>query len=188
MNRALARNWWLVLLRGILGVVFAVVAFSQPGATMLSLVIVFSAYLMVDGVCAIASAIRAARQHERWGLLVFQGLLSIAAAAGAVMWPGISLIAFVLLIAAWAIISGVLMLGAAFRVKADHGRWWFAIGGVASLIYGGLLVASPLTGAIVLTWWLGAYALVFGIALIVMSFKLRSHRKDHPGAIASARA
>jgi uncharacterized membrane protein HdeD (DUF308 family) len=104
------------------------------------------------------------------------------------MWPGISLIAFVLLIAAWAIVSGVLMLGAAFRVKADHGRWWFAIGGVASLIYGGLLVASPLTGAIVLTWWLGAYALVFGIALIVMSFKLRSHRKDHPGAIASARA
>src|SRR5712691_3155746 len=164
MSAALARNWWLIALRGALGILFGIVAFVFPGATILSLVLFFSAYMLIDGIFAIAAAVRAAQAHERWGLLVLEGIANIAC----------GVIAFVLLIAAWALISGGFMLAAAFRLHAEHGRWWLALGGVISIIYGALLVIAPMVGAVVLTWWLGAYALVFGIALLVLAFKLRS--------------
>ncbi len=183
-NAVLARNWWAIAIRGVLAIVFGLIAFTVPGATMLSLVLVFAAYALVDGVFAIVAAVRAARQHERWALLVLEGIADIIAAAIAVLWPAITVVVFVLLIAAWAIITGVLMLGAAFRVAHDHGRWWFVLGGLASLVYGVLLIIAPLIGALVLTWWIGAYALVFGIALLVTAFKLRARRSEHGASVA----
>ena len=178
MNAVLTRNWWLIAIRGLLGILFGLVAFLLPGVTMLSLLLVFAAYALVDGVFAIIAAVRAARQHERWGLLVLEGIANIATAAVAVLWPGITIIAFVLLIAAWALITGALMLRAALRLRVDHGRWWLALGGVASLVYGILLVIAPLVGALVLTWWIGAYAMVFGVALLVLAFRLRARRNE----------
>jgi uncharacterized membrane protein HdeD (DUF308 family) len=170
---ALAENWWAIAIRGALGILFGLVALFLPGATMLSLVLLFAAYAFVDGIFGIVSAVRAAREGQRWGLLVLEGLVNIGTAAIAVLWPGITVIAFVLLIAAWAILSGALMLGAAFRLGSGDGRWWLVLGGLVSLIYGALLVVAPMIGAVVLTWWLGAYALVFGVALIVFAFKLK---------------
>jgi uncharacterized membrane protein HdeD (DUF308 family) len=87
------------------------------------------------------------------------------------------------LVAAWAIITGALMTAAGFRLNISHGRWWLVLGGLCSLIYGVLLVAMPLIGAVVLTWWMGAYALLFGISLIILSFRLRSRHQDRPAAI-----
>jgi uncharacterized membrane protein HdeD (DUF308 family) len=133
---------------------------------------------VVDGILAIVAAVRAARAHERWGLLTFEGVVNILTAAVAILWPGITVVAFVLLVAAWAIVTGVLALGAAFRLNIDHGRWWLIIGGFASLAYGVLLIIAPLIGALVLTWWLGAYALVFGIALLVLAFRLKARHDD----------
>jgi uncharacterized membrane protein HdeD (DUF308 family) len=173
MSAALAQNWWLIALRGVLAIIIGVIAFAAPVVTMLSLVLLFSAYMLVDGVFAIVAAVRAARQQERWALLVLEGIVSIAVAAIAVLWPGITIVAYVLLIAAWAIVTGVLMLGAAFRLDLDQGRWWLMLGGVASLIYGALLIIAPLIGALVLTWWFGVYALVFGVFMLVLAFRLR---------------
>jgi uncharacterized membrane protein HdeD (DUF308 family) len=170
---ALAENWWAIAIRGVLGILFGLVALFLPGATMLSLVLLFAAYAFADGIFGIVSAVRAAREGQRWGLLVLEGLVNIATAAIAVLWPGITVITFVLLIAVWAILSGALMLGAAFRLGSGDGRWWLVLGGLVSLIYGVLLVVAPMIGAVVLTWWLGAYALVFGVALIVLAFKLK---------------
>lgn len=175
--RTLVQNWWLFTLRGILGIIFGLVALIFPGPTMLSLVIVFSAYMLVDGVVGIISAVRAIRKKDRWGLLLFEGLLNIAVGIVALLWPGLTVIAFVLLIAAWAIVSGALMTAAGFRLNVPQGRWWLVLGGLLSLAYGALLVAVPLIGAIVLTWWMGAYALAFGVALVVFSFKLRSRQQ-----------
>ena len=158
---------------------FGLVALVFPGPTMLSLVILFSAYMLVDGVAAIVSAVRAMRRQDQWGLLTFEGLLSIATGIVAFLWPGLTVLAFVLLVAAWAIVTGGLMTAAGFRLNTSHGRWWLVLGGLFSLIYGVLLVAMPLIGAVVLTWWMGAYALVFGVALIILSFRLRS-RYQHP--------
>ena len=180
---ALARNWWLFTLRGIFGVLFGLIALLFPGPTMLSLVILFSAYMLVDGVAGIISAVRAMRRRDQWGLLIFEGFLSIAVGIAAFLWPGLTVLTFVFLVAAWAIISGGLMMAAGFRLNIDHGRWWLVLGGLCSLMYGGLLVAMPLIGAVVLTWWIGAYALAFGISLIILSFRLRSRYQDRPAAV-----
>jgi uncharacterized membrane protein HdeD (DUF308 family) len=183
--RTLVQNWWLFTLRGILGIIFGCIALIFPGPTMLSLVIVFSAYMLVDGVAGIVSAVRAIRKKDRWGLLLFEGLLNIAVGIVAFLWPGITVIAFVFLVAAWAIVSGALMTAAGFRLNVAHGRWWLVLGGLLSLAYGALLVATPLIGAVVLTWWIGAYALAFGIALVVFSLKLRSRQQQiNPTAVA----
>ena len=172
LGAALARNWWLIALRGVLGVIFGVIALLMPITTILALVLLFSAYMIVDGVFAIYAAIRAAQQGESWSILVLQGIASIAAGAIAFFWPGITVLAFVLLIAAWSIVSGCLMLAAAFRT--DSGRWWLVLGGAAAFLFGILMILAPLSGVLVLTWWLGAFALVFGVALIILAFQLRS--------------
>jgi uncharacterized membrane protein HdeD (DUF308 family) len=173
MMTMFAKNWWAVGLRGVAGILFGLIAFFMPGVTMLSLVLVFAAYVFVDGMFGIVSAVRSAGQGERWGVLVLEGLVNIATAAIAVLWPGITVVAFVFLIAFWAILTGILELMAGFRMNID-GRGWLIFGGVASVIYGALLVIAPLIGAVVLTWWLGAYALVFGAALVVLAFRLHA--------------
>jgi uncharacterized membrane protein HdeD (DUF308 family) len=182
LGEALARNWWLIALRGVLGVIFGVIALVMPVATILALVLLFSAYMVVDGAIAIYAAIRAARKQEGWGFLLFQGIASLAAAAIAFMWPGLTVVAFVLLIAAWSIVSGCLMLAAAMRT--EQARWWLVLGGAAALLYGFLMIGAPLSGAVVLTWWLGAFALVFGAALIILSLKLRSRYSGRPAVAA----
>ena len=184
LGAALARNWWLIALRGVLGVIFGVIALLMPITTILALVLLFSAYMIVDGAFAVYASIRAAQQGESWGLLLLQGIASLAAGAIAFVWPGITVLAFVLLIAAWAIVSGCLMLAAAFRT--DNGRWWLALGGAAALLYGILMIVAPLAGAVVLTWWLGAFALVFGVALVILAFQLRS-RYIERSAVATSR-
>jgi uncharacterized membrane protein HdeD (DUF308 family) len=182
LGAALSRSWWLITLRGVLAVIFGLIALIVPAATILALVLLFSAYMIVDGAFAIYAAIRAARRHESWGLLLLQGLASLAAGIVAFLLPGLTVLAFVLLIGAWAIVSGCIMCAAAFTT--ERGRWWLALGGVAALLYGVLMIAAPLAGAVVLTWWLGAFALVFGVSLIVLSWRLRSHLGP---AIAAAR-
>jgi uncharacterized membrane protein HdeD (DUF308 family) len=144
--------------------------------------------MLVDGVAGIISAVRAMRHGDRWGLLIFEGLLNVAVGVGAFVWPGLTVLAFVLLVASWAVVTGGLMTAAAFRLNLEHGRWWLVLGGVLSLAYGALLFFAPLIGALVLTWWMGAYALAFGVALLIFSFRLRSRqqREPNPTAVGTA--
>jgi uncharacterized membrane protein HdeD (DUF308 family) len=178
MMSVLAQNWWAFVARGVLAILFGLIAFFTPGVTMLSLVFVFAAYAVVDGVFAITAAIRAAGHHERWGLFVLEGIVDLVAAFAAVLMPGLTVVVFVLLVAIWALLTGGLMLAASFKVDADHGRWWLALGGIASLLYGAALVAAPMLGALVLTWWIGAYALIFGVTMLVFAFRLRGRFKS----------
>jgi uncharacterized membrane protein HdeD (DUF308 family) len=186
MCAVLAQNWWLIALRGVFAILFGIVAFAAPGAVMLTLALFFAAYLLVDGAIGIAAAVRAARAHERWGLLLAEGALNIVMGLIAAVFPVSAVLAFVFVTSAWALITGGLMLAAAFKLTQAHGRLWLALGGIVSVIWGVLLVIAPLVGAVVLTWWLGAYALVFGIALLVLAFQLRA-RKDDPRASVAAR-
>ena len=180
MISALARNWWAFVARGILAVLFGLIALFMPGVTMLSLVLVFAAYAMADGVLAIVGAVNAAKEGERWSLLAFEGITSIVIGAIAAAFPTITVVVFIALVAAWALITGSFMLVAAFELDLDHGRWWLVLGAVASLVYGGLLIVAPLIGALILTWWIGVYALVFGIALLIVAFRLRAKFKASP--------
>jgi uncharacterized membrane protein HdeD (DUF308 family) len=188
MNEMLANNWWAVALRGVVAIIFGIAAFAMPLITMLSLVVVFAAFSFVDGVFGIIMAVRGARRGEQWAWLLLNGILGIAAAAVAVLWPGITVLAFVLLVAAWALISGIFMLVSAYRLKMDHGRVWLVIGGIASVVLGILLVLSPFIGALVITFWIGAHALVLGVTLLMLAYKLRSHRTGHPSNVAAAGA
>lgn len=188
MNDTLAANWWAVALRGAAAILFGVVAFAMPVVTMLSLVFVFAAFSILDGVLGIIMSVRGARKGERWIWLLLSGVFGIAAGVVAALWPGLTVLAFVILIAAWALISGVLMLISAVRLKVDHGRIWLVIGGIASIVLGVLLVISPFVGALVLTFWTGAHALVLGGTLLVLAYRLRSHRTGLPGNLAASGA
>lgn len=179
LRRLLARNWWVVALRGVLAILFGLIVLIFTGPAILSLVLVFSAYMLVDGIFAIISGVRAARRHQRWGLFIFEGIVDIIAAVLAFLWPAITVLAFVLLVAVWSLASGGAMLAAAFQLNSRHGRIWVAIGGLASMILGFLLIIAPVVGAIVLTWWIGAYALAFGVTLLVAAFTLRSRNREH---------
>jgi len=185
MSAVLAQNWWLIALRGVFAILFGIIAFAAPGAVMLTLALFFAAYLLVDGVIGIAAAVRAARAHERWGLLLAEGALNIVMGLIAAAFPVTAVLAFVFVTAAWALITGGLMLAAAFKLTQAHGRLWLALGGIVSVIWGVLLVIAPLVGAVVLTWWLGAYALVFGIALLVLAFQLRARKDGTRGNLAA---
>ncbi|WP_245818455.1 HdeD family acid-resistance protein [Muricoccus roseus] len=176
MSGLLARNWWAIALRGVAALGFGLVALLVPGAAMLSLALIFAAYLLADGIFGIVSAVRAARTHERWGLLLAEGVLNLLMGLLAAFFPAGAVLGFVLATAAWALLTGGLMLAAAFRLDRSHGRLWLALGGILSLAWGILLVMTPLAGAVVLTWWLGAYAVAFGAALLVLAFRLRRQR------------
>jgi uncharacterized membrane protein HdeD (DUF308 family) len=187
LSSVLAQNWWAVALRGAFAILFGLLTFVMPGVTLATLVIVFAAYMFVDGIFAIVSGVRAAQRGGRWGLLILEGAANILAAVVALVWPVITVLVFVYLIAAWSIVSGAFMAVAAFRLHQTHGRWLMAIAGVFSIIFGVLVALSPIAGALVLTLWLGAYALVFGVMLVALGFKLRSHRfgPTAPSAVGS---
>jgi uncharacterized membrane protein HdeD (DUF308 family) len=187
-NAALARNWWAVLIRGVIGVLFGLAAFLVPGITLGSLVLVFGIYAVVDGVFAIVSAVRAAAHHERWGLLLFEGIIDIGAGLVALFMPVISILVAIWIMAFWSIVTGALMLAAAFRLRADHGNWLMGLGGVVSIIWGVLLYLWPIAGALVLTIWVGAYALIFGASMIALALRLRSRHTSPPSQVPGAPA
>ncbi len=181
MSALLAQNWWAVALRGVFAIIFALIAFFLPGATLLSLALFFSAYMLVDGVFGIVSGVRAASNHQRWGLLVLEGILNILVGVIAFLMPGLTVLFFVTMVAVWSLITGVLMIVAAFKLNPAYGRGWLIVSGLVSVLFGIALLVAPLVGAVVLTWWLGAYALAFGVSLLVLAFKLKGRKDGSPG-------
>jgi len=174
----LARNWWALVLRGVIAVAFGLVALLAPGLTLETLVLLFGAYALADGVFAIIAAARALAAQERWGLLLLEGFTGIAAGTGAWAVPGLAVVVFVTLVSVWAVISGVLLLAAAFRLDRGHGNWMMGLGGLVSVVWGVLLWLWPVAGAVVLTIWLGAYALMFGLTMVALGLRLRARHRD----------
>ncbi|HST90940.1 MAG TPA: DUF308 domain-containing protein, partial [Brevundimonas sp.] len=122
MSALLAQNWWAIALRGAFAIMFALIAFFWPGATLLSFVLFFSAYMLVDGVFGIVAGVRAASNHQRWGLLVLEGILNILVGIVAFLMPGLTVVFFVTLMAVWSLITGILMIVAAFKLNPAFGR------------------------------------------------------------------
>lgn len=178
--------WWALALRGVFAILFGLIAVIFPFAALGSLVLVLSAYLAADGVLAIVSAVRAARAGERWAWLGVEGVLNIGAALVALFLPGLTVLALVILLAAWAVVSGIAMLVAAFRGR--EGKLWLGLGGVISVVWGVLLYIQPIAGAVVLTFWLGLYALAFGFVLLVMGFRVRNRTTGSGGGAAATTA
>ena len=181
MNATLARHWWAIVLRGVAAVLFGLVALAAPGAVLLSLAFFFGIYVLIDGVIGLVSSARAVMAHGHWVALLAEAVLNIIMGLIALLLPGAAVLAFVLMMAAWALISGGLMLAAALKLHASHGRWWLGLGGVVSMLWGVLLVLAPMVGAVVVTRWLGVYAIIFGISLLACGWRLRGQHSAASG-------
>jgi uncharacterized membrane protein HdeD (DUF308 family) len=181
MRFGLARNWWSLVIRGILGILVGVLTFVWPGITLAALVFLFAGYALVDGALNIAGAVRAVAAHERWGSLLLAGIFGIAAGVLTVVWPAITALALVYIIAGWAIVTGTLEIVAAVRLRRYiSGEWLLALSGIASVLFGVLVAAVPAAGALVIAIWFGAYAFVYGVMLVALGFRLRSWARGLP--------
>jgi len=175
----LVRNWWVVLLRGVAAVLFGLISFFLPEASFAALVLVFGAYALADGVLTILSAIRHRGEIDRWWVVFLQGLVGVAVGVATLIWPGITALALLYVIAIWALVTGVLEISAAIRLrKVITGEWLLILLGVASIAFGVLLALFPIAGALALTIWIGAFALASGALLIALALRLRSWGKS----------
>ena len=172
-SELLARHWWLFLLRGLISILFGVLAFVWPGITLASLVLVFGAFAFADGVFALVGALRGGGR-EPWWLLILEGLVGIGIGIITVVSPGITALALLFYIAIWAIATGVLEIGSAIalRKEIEH-EWLLGLSGLASVVFGVLLIARPGAGALTVLWLIGGYAIVFGVLLVMLSLKAR---------------
>lgn len=174
-HAGLTRRWWALALRGLAAVVFGVLTFINPGASLVALITLFGAYALVDGVFNVVAAGRGAAAGQPWGALLLEGLASIAAGVLTFAWPGVTALVLLMLIAAWAVVKGVAELAAALRLrKSIQGEWLLALTGILSVAFGVFLFLRPGAGALAMVVWIGAYAIVFGALLLGLAFRLRS--------------
>lgn len=174
----LARNWWALALRGLVAVLFGLATFVWPELSLAVLVALFGAYSLVDGILAVVAAVRAAGRDTRWWALLLEGALGIGAGIVTFVWPAITTLVLLLLIAVWAIATGVLEIIAAIRLRREiTGEWLLALSGVASVLFGLILALRPGEGALVVSWIIGAYAIFFGVVVLALAFRLRSWQR-----------
>jgi len=172
----LAKNWWLLLLRGIAAIIFGILAFAWPGITLLSLVILYGAYALVDGVLSIAAAVGGGGgATPRWWLAVV-GLLGIAAGLLTFFWPQITALVLLMFIGAWALIHGVFEIIGAIRLRKEiDNEWMLILSGALSVVFGAAMLIMPGAGALALIWVIGAYSIIFGILFVGFAFRLKKH-------------
>ena len=174
MRITLATNWWALIIRGLAGIAMGILTLAWPGITLVALVFLFAGYALVDGVTSIIAAVHAAEARERWVSMVLEGLVGIAAAIVTAVWPAITALALVYVIAAWAVHHRrTRSCGGGPPATPISGEWLLILSGVASLLFGFLLTMAPLAGAVVIALWVGAYALIFGVLLVALGFRLR---------------
>lgn len=177
---SLTRNWWAVAIRGVVAILFGLAAFIWPGLTLAFLIALFGAYAFVDGVFAIVAAFRAAERNVRWWPLAVEGVLGILAAIAVVVWPGLTALALLYLIAAWAIVTGIFeVIGAVQMRDAGGSALVLGLAGVASVIFGIILVIFPGAGALAVLWLIGTYAIIFGGLLLGLAWQFRSLQAHH---------
>jgi uncharacterized membrane protein HdeD (DUF308 family) len=170
--RTMSEHWWVVLLRGILGILFGVMAYAWPSLTVLILITIWGAYALVDGVVELVAGIRG-----KWGSLILLGLLGIAAGIIAFLRPGLTAVALLWVLAFWAIVAGVMQISAAIRLRKEvQGEWLWILSGVLTVALGLLFLARPGEGILSVTWLIAGLAIVWGILLVMLSFKLKDLR------------
>src|ERR1043165_6605473 len=174
MAVVLARNWWALFLRGLFAVLFGILAFVWPGLTLTVLVLLFGAYVLVDGIFAIVAAVKVPVGSERWWILLLEGVVGVIVGVLTFVWPAMTAFVLLYFIAAWATITGVLEIVAATRLRRSiSSEWLLGLSGVLSILFGLLLFVMPVAGALAVVWLIGIYAVAFGVLLLALSFRLR---------------
>jgi uncharacterized membrane protein HdeD (DUF308 family) len=178
-TKTVSRIWWAMALRGVLAILFGVIALFYSGRTLLALIYVFGVFAVLGGIAAIVAAVRAGEAHLRWGWLAFAGIVGVAAGIVSFVWPGITALAVVLLVAVWAIVLGVAEIAFALQWPDTLAHPWLAaLSGALSVVFGILLAVWPRAGAISLTWLLGIYAILYGATLLYYGYRLQALRHE----------
>lgn len=176
---SLARNWWAIALRGVAAIVFGILAFVMPGVTVAALLLLYGSYALVDGIFNVIAAISGHSGARSWWALLLAGLASIAAGVVTFFMPGLTALALVYVIAAWAIVRGVLEIAAAVRLrKVITNEWWLGLSGGLSIAFGALLMLAPGAGALALVLWIAGYAVIVGALLVALGVRLRGWRAE----------
>ena len=174
MLETLKTSWWLLVLRGVAAVLFGVLAFAWPGLTAEVLVILFGAYSLVNGFFTLGLAMRAPKGTPGIGTLVLLGVIGVAAGVVTFFYPGITAISLLSVIAAWAILTGILEIAVAIKLRQQlSNEWMLMLSGALSVAFGVLVIAMPNAGALSIIWLIGIYAILFGITMLAVAFKLK---------------
>jgi uncharacterized membrane protein HdeD (DUF308 family) len=175
MLQVFARNWWVLVLRGISAVVFGILALIWPGIALVVLVLLFGAYALVDGVLAIWAGFSSRRRSESWWVLLLEGAIGIAAGIVVLIWPGITAIILLFLIAGWAIITGIFEIVGAIKLRKQiENEWFLVLSGLLSVAFGVLIAVWPGVGLLTLVWLVAIYAILFGVLMSILGFRLRA--------------
>jgi uncharacterized membrane protein HdeD (DUF308 family) len=176
MRQLLANSWWVLALRGMVALIFGILALAWPGVTLLFLVALFAAYALLSGGVALVGAI-GNRRERGWWLVLLLGLVSLAAGVLAIIYPDITALALVLLMGANAVVSGVLEISMAVRLRREiegRGEWLLGLAGFVSVLFGAFVLLFPGAGALALVWLIAVYAMTIGILFLIAAFKLRA--------------
>jgi uncharacterized membrane protein HdeD (DUF308 family) len=180
-----ARDWWLIALRGVLAVIFGALAFAWPAIALLALVTLWGAFALADGILSLIAAWRIRDAGRPLWPLILMGFLGVAVGVATFIWPGITAIALLMFIAFWAIVTGILQIVMAIRLRREiQNEWLLGLAGALSVAFGVIMIARPGAGAVAVVWVIAAYAVFFGLLLIALAFKLRRLG----GVVAAARA
>jgi len=175
MFAQLFRNWWMVALRGVLAIIFGILALIWPDTTKLALVLLFGAFALTDGSLAVAVGIAMSKHFERWWALLLEGLTGIVIGILTFVWPNVTGLVLLFFIAAWAILTGIFEIVAAIQFrKVISGEWAMILSGLMSVLFGIVLFVFPAAGAVSLVWLIGIYTVTFGIMELIFAFRLRS--------------
>jgi len=172
---ALAKNWWLEVLRGVAAIIFGILALANPGIALVTLVLLWGIYALIDGVLAIAAAVMGGNPMPRWWLAIV-GLAGIGAGVMTFVYPVITAFVLLIFIAVWAIVLGIFEIYGAIKLRKEiEGEWFLILSGALSVLFGLLLLARPGAGALAVIWIIGAYAIILGIIYVMFGLKLRKH-------------
>jgi uncharacterized membrane protein HdeD (DUF308 family) len=181
MIEALKRNWWVLVIRGICGIAFGVIALAYPGLALATLVILFGAWVLIDGVFRIVGATAGRASDPDWGFHLIVGILGVVIGFLTFRAPGITALALIIYIGAWALMIGAVEIALAIKLHRElKGEWLLILMGLASIIFAALLLWNPGPGALALLWLIASYAIVFGVLAIIFGFRLRSLRTQLP--------
>jgi uncharacterized membrane protein HdeD (DUF308 family) len=197
IQNVLVHNWWVVLLRGLVAILFGIIALTAPGISLAAMVLVFGAFAFTDGILLIVSALRRRGAHQPAGALVLEGIAGIGLGVFAVLLPAATAVGLLWIVAAWALVTGALEIAAAIRLrKAIRGEWLLALSGALSIALGILFALFPAAGLLTLVLWIGAYALIFGLIMVFLALRIRAWKSsaspasvlDLPGSVSAGPA
>ena len=179
----LAKYWWAMAWRGVAGIIFGILAFVMPVLTLAVLVLMFGAYALVDGILNVIAVLSGRSGARPWWALLVAGLAGIAAGLVTFFMPGLTALALTYVIAVWALAVGALEIIAAIRLrKVITNEWWLALSGALAVVFGGVLMLAPGAGALAVVLWIGAYAFVYGVFLVLLGFRLRRRGNERCGS------